>query len=407
MNTTLSFGEGASCELALRDATMLAPNAARHPSVDDPAATMRAALAAPRDYPPLAAALAPGDRVTVALGRHLPRLESVLRGVLEELVAVGVAPSNITVLSSAALPTRADLGFDADLEAVRFAVHDPDDDEGLAMLGMTSAHRPLRLNRALTEADFVLPVTVARTGAGAGQPEKFAGLFPAYSSREAADRIQGRGKLATPISRAKRAAESDEAGWLLGVGMAVVVVPGPGGGVAAVVAGDPATAAREAAAAFQAIWALPTAERGDLVIGAVTGDGAEQTWGNLARAVAACGRVASPDGAIAVCCDLDEPPAGSFEALVDSMDFAAVARELHNSAAADARPAMVLAQALERGPVYLRSRLPAEVVESLGMTPIESDAELSRLVAGRRHCVVIEEAQRVRPRLVGDPNGME
>jgi hypothetical protein len=50
--------------------------------------------------------------------------------------------------------------------------------------------------------------------------------------------------------------------------------------------------------------------------------------------------------------------------------------------------------------VYLRSRLSPELVESIGMTPLESDAELSRLAAGRDHCVIIEEAQRVIPRLV-------
>ena len=39
-----------------------------------------------------------------------------------------------------------------------------------------------------------------------------------------------------------------------------------------------------------------------------------------------------------------------------------------------------------------------EAVESLGMTAIESDAELARLAAGRAHCIIIEEAQRLVPR---------
>jgi lactate racemase len=84
-----------------------------------------------------------------------------------------------------------------------------------------------------------------------------------------------------------------------------------------------------------------------------------------------------------------------------------VATKLRHDPAADARAALTLAQALDRGPVYLRSRLPDDVVESLGMTPIASDAELSRLASGRRHCVVIEEAQRVKPRLLRDPHAVE
>jgi hypothetical protein len=44
--------------------------------------------------------------------------------------------------------------------------------------------------------------------------------------------------------------------------------------------------------------------------------------------------------------------------------------------------------------------LPAEVVESLGITPLDDDEELARLAATRGHCVVIEEAQRLAPQLV-------
>jgi hypothetical protein len=148
-------------------------------------------------------------------------------------------------------------------------------------------------------------------------------------------------------------------------------------------------------------------ERGELAIGAMPGDFEQQTWGNLARAVSACGRVVRPGCAIAVCCEVDEPPAGSYVSLIDAIDISAVAAKLRKSHAADARPALVLAQAVERGPVYLRSRLPDDVVESLGMTPIASDAELARLAAGRPHVVVIQEAQRVKPKYVGEPDDVE
>jgi hypothetical protein len=57
--------------------------------------------------------------------------------------------------------------------------------------------------------------------------------------------------------------------------------------------------------------------------------------------------------------------------------------------------------------VYLRSLLPDEVVESLGMAPIASDAELARLASGRPHVVVIQEAQRLKPRYVGEPDDLE
>jgi hypothetical protein len=406
MTTTISYGANATCQLALGDCALLAPNAANHPSIDA-AAAVRAALAAPRDFPPLAAALAPGDQVTIALGRGIPQLEAVLDGAIAELTACGVTPSEITVLSAEPLAVHAQLAADLAADGVTYAVHDPDDEDSVAMLGMTAEYRPLRMNRTLTEADFVLPIMAARAGQGGAAPEKFAGLFPRFSNRETADRIQGRGDAPTALGRSKRAAESDEAGWLLGVGMVVVVVPGSGGGVAAVEAGEPASATQAAATTFNEIWERVIDERGDLAIGAMPGDAEQQTWGNLARAVSACCRVVRPGCAIAVCCEVETPPAGSYKALVDAVDLAMVVTKLRKSHASDARPALVLAQAVERGPVYLRSQLPAEVVESMGMTPIASDAELARLAAGRPHVVVIQEAQRLKPRYVGEPDDLE
>jgi hypothetical protein len=105
-------------------------------------------------------------------------------------------------------------------------------------------------------------------------------------------------------------------------------------------------------------------------------------------------------GAIALCTELDELPSGPLELLREAVDFGDVQRELSREDAAEAHAAMVLARALESGPVYLRSRLGADMVESLGMTPFEDDEELSRLAAGRDHCVVIEEAQRILPKLL-------
>lgn len=407
MTISISFGAADSWQVALGEHTRLAPALNGRASAADPAAATRTALAAPREYPPLASAVVPGDRVTIALGKGVPQAVDIVRGAIAALTAAQVEPADITLLSAEPFDEACELTAAIDSLGVRRERHNAKDEAAIAMVGMTAAHRPLRLNRALAEADFVLPIGVARPPNGAAGPAKFGDLFPRFSNSETAERLSGRGKTATSHDKAQRIAESDEAGWLLGVGMSVVVVPGPGGVAAAIIAGEPGAATRAAAEHFQAIWERPTDRQGDLVIAGLAGGASQQTWGNLARAVSACEKVVVPDGAIALCCELDELPGGSFESLVDAVDFADVARRLRSAAAADARPAMILAQALDRGPVYLRSRLPADVVESLGMTPIENDAELSRLAAGRRHCVVIEEAQRLRPRLVGESHGVE
>jgi hypothetical protein len=398
MSTTVAFGDADSCEIARDGCTILAPNLAGQSPIENVAEALHAALATPLDYPPLAAAIVPGDHVTIALGKGVPHVAALVGAAIAELTSAGIEPANVTVLSAELLEEQAALTAAWSGHGVRFEVHNADDGQSIAMVGMTSAHRPLRFNRSLAEADFVLPISLARLPRR-GKAAKYGGLFPQFSDRDTANRFYA--SNGSPEKRtAERMAESNEAGWLLGVGMTVVVVPGPGGAVAAIVAGEPGAAVRQAAEQFQAVWERPTPQRADLVIAAVAGDSSEQTWSNVARAVAASKAVLSPEGAIAVCCELEELPAGPLEKLRDAVDFAAVARKLHGASAADARSARILARALDRGPVYLLSRLPADVVESLGMTPIENDAELTRLAASRRHCVVIEEAQRVRPRLV-------
>jgi len=407
MTTTVNFGVANACRLALGDHTVLAPNADPHPLVADPAAAVRAALAKPQNFPPLSAATVPGDHVTVAVDGDVPGMASVVQGTIAALVDAAVDPALLTIVTALNAEAHGLLAEEltaAGVQAGAFVRHDPDNEKANAMIGHSAAGLPLRLNRALVEADFVLPVAATRlTSRGAAALSRYAGLFPQFSTRETINRFDARRVASSPKKRAEERGEVNEAGWLLGVSMCVRVVPGPGAGVSAVLAGEPDVIAREAAARFRDIWERPAPQQGDLVIAALSGDDEEQTWENLARALTASERVRLPDGAIAVCSNLAEPPAGSLSRLVEAVDLAAARRDLRRDPGHDAYSARVLAQALERGPVYLKSRLPAEVVESLGMTPIESDAELSRLAASRRYCVVIEEAQRLRPHFVAAP----
>jgi nickel-dependent lactate racemase len=401
--TTLTFGQSTRFELALDDFTLLAAQCVEHPPVADPARATRSALADPIGYPALALATVPGDRVAVAIDLGVPQMASILCGAVAALMDAGVSPAMITIVSAGAVENRDELVHDLaamGAGAVRFELHDPLDEQALAMVGVTHRGEPLRLNRTLAEADFVLPIGVGRLAdddRDAGQ--KFGGLFPQFSSREAAQRARLQAASESAKDHRRRTAEINEAGWLLGVGMTVSVVPGAAGGVAAVLAGDPEAVAQFSTEQTRAVWERRVERQADLVIAALAGDQREQTWENVARALTKAGTLIEPGGAIVLCTELDELPDGPMNLLLEAVDFGDVQRELAREDAAEAHAAIVLAQALETGPIYLRSRLASDIVESLGMTPIEDDEELSRLAAGRDHCVLIEEAQRLVPRL--------
>ena len=136
----------------------------------------------------------------------------------------------------------------------------------------------------------------------------YGGLFPTFSGRESQDKLFARG-VSHNERREVRSRESiEEVGWLLGVQFTVQIVPGPGGEILEVLAGQPSEVFRRGQAACQRAWAFNVPQSAKLVVAAIEGEAGEQTWDNVARALDAASRVVSPDGAIALCTALVDPP---------------------------------------------------------------------------------------------------
>src|SRR4051812_46672151 len=69
-------------------------------SQTDPAEAIIAALTDPIEYPPLAAGIVPGDRVTIALDETTPRAAAIVCGAIKSLEHAGVQSDAITVVTS-------------------------------------------------------------------------------------------------------------------------------------------------------------------------------------------------------------------------------------------------------------------------------------------------------------------
>src|SRR5262245_31261624 len=100
MAIRVTYGEAESCEIALGDHTLLAPEEIAAQAAGAVAAAARAALEAPLEYPPLASAVVPGDRVAIALGRDVPQAADVVGTALEALLAAGVEAGDVTIVSA-------------------------------------------------------------------------------------------------------------------------------------------------------------------------------------------------------------------------------------------------------------------------------------------------------------------
>jgi nickel-dependent lactate racemase len=315
-------------------------------------------------------------------------------------MTAGVTPDGITVLrteadaeSKAEDPRR--LLDTALARQVRLRTHDAADPLDLAYLAATEEGEAVLLDRLLTDADVVVPI-------GCYQPAKTPGYFGIHSSifptfsdeptqaRFRRDELSGKGQARHALKH-----EVDQVAWLLGISFTIQIIPAARDSILHVVAGQCDVVRRRCRELYQAAWNSPVAGRTSLVVAAMEGGPAEQTWENLGYALAQAGRLVEDGGAIAVCCDLAAEPVPAVRRMAAARSRTAILNHIRQHHPIDAIPAMQLAHALDRGRVYLLSRLDPGLVEQLEMVPVDGPEELGRLVRRNPSCTVLSNVPRV------------
>jgi nickel-dependent lactate racemase len=369
------------------------------PLLDPVSATLHA-LAEPLGYPPLPASIVPGDRVAIAVDETVPQVGQVVLGIVQSLRGAGIEDDDISVVTRDGQVNqlcRTALSDDGQT-AVQLVVHDPSDEQELCLVGMTKRHGPLVVNRAIFDADIVLPVGCARVE-GRGVYES---LFPRFSNTETIGRFQTPSRRDSTAGAAQHSREIEEAGWLIGAPMVVEVVPAANDTVGHVIAGEPQAVAELATQLCREQWALVSPQRVSLVIATVTGGAEAQTWNNVGRALATAEHLVAEGGAVAICSNLDQPPGESLGRLIGADDLADTERRLLRDHADDSWPAWLIARALQRGPVYFLSQLSTETVEDLGLAPVADMAELARLARRHESVVLLPDSQHAVATVAGE-----
>ena len=396
MNLVLPYGVDSTLELDLSDEVLLAycDGPRRAPETDAGDAARRA-LEEPVEMVPLRDVVAPGDRVALAIDRPATAISPVVGPVVETLVEGGVDPEDITLLVASA--GEDDEGVPPEVQDDRFApvrwqTHSADDRTQNCYLAANEAGEPIYLDRRLVEADVVVPVGCLRSRPAADHRSVHGCLFPQFSDSRTQQRL--RREVSPEAALVDRVSnEVDEVGRLLGVMFTVQVVAGRRGQVLDVLAGEPSAVFRRGRQLRDQAWRFEVPRRASLVIAAVAGSPAEQTWENVARALAAATDVVDEDGAIAVCCDLAAPPDAALRRIAGSNDPRHTLGEAQRDAPCNLFAATQIVRAQERARLYLMSRLDDETVEELGLTPLANERELGRLVGHHTSCIVLANAQ--------------
>jgi len=413
----LRYGIDSSVHLELADGTL--PQQCGTPQgqpLDDPRAAVARALVEPLDYPPLARGTTPGDRVVLALDRSIPQASQVIAAVIESLVEAGVDPDGIAILR-----TRSDAEAAGDdpcrllskslLARISLLTHDPADRRSLAYLAANDAGEPILIHRALHEADLVLPIGCLRGDSAAGYFGIHGSVFPMFSDARTLGRFRkgDRPRLPpsgpqgashkrglSPLDRGSQhrqlTAESDHVAWLLGINFTIQVVPGGGERIMHVVAGQSDAVRRRGRQLYRAAWDGPMVRRASLVVAAIEGGPGLQTWEDFGRALDTASSLVEDGGAMAVCCDLAADPGPAVQQMAGAPSRAALLRRIGKDPPEDALPAAQLARALDRGKVYLLSRLPPSLVEELDVIPIAGGEELARLARQHKSGILLANA---------------
>lgn len=346
------------------------------------------ALQRPSDFPPMGAAIVSGDRVAIAVDPNTPQVAEVLRGALNAVRATEASDIDVVVGDEATEETLAEIKQVAG-DVVRVIRHQPSDRESLRYLGADAAAHPIYLNRALVDADFVLPIVVGRPKDESGLLDG-TGIFPFYSD------ACSRARFFQSDEPAEEApSDPSEPAWLLGVQIMMSVTPNNEGTVGEVTAGTPEAIQKLRKTARRAPDGFPPPAK--LVIASLDGSMQQQTWQNAARAIAAAARYCEPSGTIVLWSQIKEEPSGSLAGISEGdgpvHESIPPAEGEFPTWDPKINPARTLGRIGNDYRILVHASIEGELIEALGLGWIENAEELANLTASHDSCGVLRAAQ--------------
>ena len=400
MEAKLAYGRNAFLNLDLPEEKLFAsygPSAGE--PLDDIVAAVAAAMLDPIGYPPLTQAVVSGDCIAIPIDPAVPQPQLLIAGLIGPLCEAGIAPADITVLSTSPVndiqkDPRNELP-EAISKHVRLVIHDPHDRDELGFLATSADNQPIYLNRAIQDADVVLPIGCLRPQSSLAYHGIHTVLFPTYADAATMERYQKASNEDSDVARRRRAKESKEAAWLLGLNATIQVIPGAGNSILQILAGDPDKVAETGLHRVEAVHQHEVDQQAQLAVVAIDGDASQQTWENLARAVNAGLSAVVEGGIVAVCSEINTLPTAdsALKQLAREEDVPSASHTIRGQHSADAVAAAQLLAAREQANLFLLSQLEEDVVSELGFAPVEEAADIDRLCNRCESCILISSAQ--------------
>lgn len=365
------------------------------PRLTDIRASVHAALEKPVAFPALRLALTPDDHVAIVVDDALPNFLDLLVPTLEHVLAAGVAPSAVTLLSPPGTSSQAWLEeLPEACQEVHVEVHDPTDRRKLAYLATTKKGRRLYLNRTAVDADQVVVLSGRRYDPLLGHGGAEGSLYPALCDEETRQELSRQIQFEAPEDEPwPLRAEAIETAWLLGVPFLIQVIEGQGDHIAVIVAGS-AEASLEGRRLQDKYWRCVIPQAVDLVVASICGDPSRHSFADLAAAVACASRVVKPDGRIILLTQAKPTLGPETDLLVQAESPEKLAEDLRQNPDLPLVPAIQWAQAASHARITLLSGIPAATAEELFTTPLENLGQVQRLIDSAKSCLFLPDAHK-------------
>ena len=363
-------------------------------------------LLSPVDFPKLSEATVPGDHILITVDPDLPSPVEAILGFLDYAQQDCLSDRQFSFLvpESFTDDTVQALGLpeSAPELAVNIQKHDPEDRDQLAFLGSTKENQSVMVHRLIGDADMVIPLVYARTRETVGHYAAGQGLFPAFTDKDTQLRLAGPNVVEQPVIQRRRNEEAADVARIVGIIFSIQCLPAPGHQISAVFSGDQFSLNKKVQAYQDEHWKFRAAARVPAVVLTLGDQASQQTWDNIAKALAMASRLVEDHGAVIVCTSLDERPGGSIARLAGNDDMHEHFHRLRKDRNRDSFAALQLAHSIDQAKVYLRSQLPDSMIEDLNMVPVANEHELERTCDYYDNCIILRDAQFVDAAVEGE-----
>ena len=401
----LKYGDS-TCAVAVPEEKLLGIHQPRYlPGLPDLEGAILSALENPIGGNGLADLSSPDKTVAVLVDditRTIPT-SRILEIFLPYLIRIGFDPDKITIICAVGAHrplTEDELQKLAEKHRGRLHIvnHDPDNQDNLVPLGLTSLGTRLKINKVFHDADVKLIICDTEyhqfCGYGGGAKSVLPGISDRTSIELCHSRFEATGAEPGRIEGNPVREEIDEAGRMANVDLILNVVLNDRNEIVRIFAGDVYEAFVSGTKIVDGMYRVTVSERVDTVIVSAGGYPKDINLYQAQKAIESGVRIVQKGGKIVLLSECREGAGSTLfhKWMTEEKDLDTIIGKIREKFILGAHKAFQFARELKWAEVYLYSSMDPELIEQYHMHPIRAFEEIAGIVSDSKSIVILPQA---------------